>query len=683
MPHDNEESKEPTEEDELIRHALKRWEEANHAEYENRDLAVDDQRFLNGEHWPVEVEKQRETDKRPALTINRFPAFLDQVVGDQRLNKASIKVRPTDDDSDVVVADIQSGIIRNIEYLSSAEAIYDYCLEQSAGSGMSYFMLTTQYVDEDSFLQEPRIKIIKNNFSVYLDPNAKELDKSDAEWGFVIEDMARAEFLRKYPDHGDEGQDWSRGRGEEVSKWFTVEEVRVASYYKKVRTERRIALLSNGAVVDKSEVTPATLLKWAQPEMMEGAVNVNIQNPPLEIVRERTVEDVQVLHYKITGAKILEGPNTWVGKYIPIIPVVGKELNVQGRVIYRGLIRFAKDSARMYNYWRTAATEVVALAPKTPWVATAKQIEGYEADWKNANTQNISVLTYKHQTGVPMPQRTAPATMPVGMVNEAQVSVEDMKAVIGIYDAKLGARSNEKSGVAIRERKRESDVGTFAFIDNLHRAIGYAGRQLVDIIPKLYDTPRIVRIRGLDDSEKFVMINQEIPLESEGKYTYDNKAVKEGGKPAFYDLKSGKYDVIVETGPSFSTQRVEASESMIAFVSAVPAAGEATMDLIADAQDWPKKDEFAKRLGKMLPPGMLEPKEGEEPEPPQPPTPQEQMAMEAEQKQIAIEEAKVQLEFAKLEVEKLKIAQEGQDQKEEIREEVIKVMEELHSGEGG
>ena len=679
----HEEGKEPTEEDDIIRHALKRWELANHAEYENRDLAVDDQRFLNGEHWPVEVEKARETDKRPTLTINRFPAFLDQVVGDQRLNKASIKVRPVDDDSDVTVADIQSGIIRNIEYLSSAEAIYDYCLEQAAGSGMSYFMLATQYENEDSFLQEPRIKVIKNSFSTYLDPNAKELDKSDAEWGFVIEDMAREEFHRKYPEHGKEegkgGQDWSRGRGEEVSKWFTADEVRVASYYKKVRTKRLIALLSNGAVVDKKDATPEALLGWANEEPeMEGAFDVSIQNPPLEIVKERTVEDVEVLHYKITGAKILEGPNKWVGKYIPIIPVCGKELNVQGRVIYRGLIRFAKDSARMYNYWRTAATEVVALAPKTPWVATAKQIEGYEHDWKNANTQNISVLTYKHQTGVPMPQRTSPASLPVGMVNEAQVSVEDMKAVIGIYDAKLGARSNEKSGVAIRERKRESDVGTFAFIDNLHRAIGFAGRQLVDIIPKLYDTPRIVRIRGLDDKEGFVMINQEIPLETKGKYTYDNKAVKEGDKPAFYDLKSGKYDVVVETGPSFSTQRVEASESMISFVSAVPAAGEATMDLVAKAQDWPNKDEFVKRLEKILPEGMVEPEEGAEEEPPPPPSPQEQMAIEAQQREMALEEAKIQVEFGKLEVEKMKIAQDGRDMKEVAREEAIKVMEELH-----
>lgn len=682
MPHDNDEGKEPTEEDELIREALKRWEEANHAEYENRDLAVDDQKFLNGEHWPVEVEKARETDKRPALTINRFPAFLDQVVGDQRLNKASIKVRPVDDSSDVIVADIQSGIIKNIEYLSSAEAIYDYTLEQAAGSGMSYFMIVTQYIDNDSFLQEPRIKVIKNSFSTYLDPNAKELDKSDAEWGFVVEDLAKAEFERKYPEHGKEGQDWSRGRGEEVSKWFTADEVRVASYYKKTRTKRTIALLSNGAVVDKDKATPEKLLAWAQPEKVEGVIDIGVQNPPLTIVKTRTVEDIQVLHYKITGAKILEGPHKWVGKYIPIIAVCGKELNVQGRVIYRGLIRFAKDSARMYNYWRTAATEVVALAPKTPWVATAKQIEGYEADWKNANTQNISVLTYKHQTGVPMPFRTSPATLPVGMVNEAQVSVEDMKAVIGIYDAKLGARSNERSGVAIRERKRESDVGTFAFIDNLHRAIGFAGRQLVDIIPKLYDTPRIVRIRGLDDSEKFVMINQEIPLETKGQYTYDNKEVK-GNKPAFYDLKSGKYDVIVETGPSFSTQRVEASESMIAFVSAVPAAGEATMDLVADAQDWPKKDEFAKRLRKILPPGIVEPEEGEEEEAPKLPTPEEQMAMQAQQREMALEEAKIQVEFGKLEVEKMKIAQDGRDTKEEIREEVIRVLEEVHDGEGG
>jgi hypothetical protein len=630
----------------LTAEALERWKQANDAEQENRLLAVDDQKFLNGEHWPSNIKKDREDDKRPCLTINRFPSFLDQVVGDQRQNRPRIKVRPVDDDADPIVADILSGVIRNIEYQSKAEAIYDYSLEQSAGSGTSYFLLATQYANNDSFDQEAKIKRIKNSFSVYLDPDAQEIDKSDANWGFVIEDFSRAEFKRRYPDAEDEGQDWLKGVGEEYSDWFTLDKVRVADYYKKVYSKRTIVLLSDGTVIDKTEFETLSA---------KGVLDDGIDMPAPTVVKERVVEDVKVIHHKITGNTILEESKTWAGENVPIIAVLGKELNVQGRTIYRGLIRHAKDSAQMYNFWRTASTEVVALAPKSPWIATPEQVEGHEPAWKRANVKNISLLKYNHVHGVPMPQRTSPAAIPTGMVNEAQVSIEDQKAVIGIYDAGLGARSNETSGIAIRERKRESDVGTFAFVDNLSRALTNAGRQLVDVILKIYDTPRIVRIRGLDDSERFVMINQEIPLEGAEKYTYDGKAPKDGKAP-FYDLGVGKYDVVVETGPSFSTQRVEASESMMAFVAAVPTAGELTADLIADAQDWPKRDEFVKRLRKALPPGVAEPEEGEEQEIQQPPTPEEMMAQQTQQAQAELETRKLDLEFEKLEVERMKIA---------------------------
>jgi len=671
--------RQPTDEQAIVREALERWKNANEAETENRRAAIEDQEFLNGEHWPENIKRAREDQNRPCLTINRLPAFLDQVVGDARKNRPRIKVRPVDDKSDTKVADILSGIIRNIEYQNNADAIYDYVLEQAAGSGFSYFLLGTKYVGNDTFDQEVTMRRIRNCFSVYLDPDAQEPDKSDASWGFVCEDISKEEFKRRYPKADEKGQDWERGYGEEYSNWFQVESVRVADYYKKVYKERKIMQLSDGSVVSEKDVDKA--LTAARFD------DYGVLLPPLTVVKTRTVKDVEVQHYKISGNSILEPMRKWAGDNIPIIAVLGKELNVQGRTIYRGLIRHAKDSARMYNYWRTLSTEVVALAPKAPWIAAAEQVEGYEAEWRTANTSNTSLLRYKYIPGLPLPQRTSPGTIPTGMVNEAQISVDDQKAVIGIYDAGLGKRSNETSGLAIRERKRESDTGTYAFPDNLARSLGNAGRQMIEVIRRLYDTPRIVRIRGLDDSERFVMVNQQIPPESGNKYTHDGKPLKDG-QGAFYDLSVGKYDVVVDTGPSASTQRTEAAESMLDFVKAVPAAGEVTMDLVADSMDWPKREEFAKRLRKVLPPGVADPMNDEDgqPEPPKPPSPQEQAAMQAQQAAQEIEKAKLQLEFAKIEVEKeklqvekMKVASEEKDDAEKMRAIAIDVMREVYS----
>ena len=176
------------------------------------------------------------------------------------------------------------------------------------------------------------------------------------------------------------------------------------------------------------------------------------------------------------------------------------------------------------------------------------------------------------------------------MFQEASIAADDLKAVTGIHDASLGAPGNETSGRAILMRQREGDVGTFVYIDNLARAIRHAGRILVDLIPHIYDTERTMRILGEDGGETFAVINQ--------------AALGPDGPVVLNDLSAGKYDVEVTTGPSFSTKRIEAAESMMAFVQAVPPAAALIGDLIARNMDWPGAEAIAERLRKALPPGI-------------------------------------------------------------------------------
>ena len=614
-----------TDEDVLTR-VRARYPEVEEYWKEDFEKAKDDQKFRNGTHWPEAIEKQRVKDGRPCMVINRTENFIDQVTGDQRQNRPQIKIIPSEDGSDPIVAEIMTGLIRNIEYQSTADTAYDGAFDQGVGNGFGWFQFETKYCDPKSFNQEIGIKQIENCFSVLKDPLGR--------YCYVIERMSKEEFSINYPDASmvafDKGQKW---RGS--TNWLSGDTIMLADYWERRPITRTLLLLDNEKTVYKDEISDEYMAKHS-----------------LKILKERKSESFEVWWHKTNGFEILES-KPWPGTIIPVVGVMGKCLNLDGKNIHRSLIRWAKDPLRMLDYARSSAAETLALAPKIPYVAEEGQIEGHEQEWADANKSNSSVLVYKRVEGVPnAPQRQEPATMNTAAFTEAKASEEDLEAVMGIYKAGLGAPSNERSGIAQKERKRESDTGTFAFIDNLTRALTEAGKIFVDIIPKIYDAKRVIRIKNLDETEQFVMINGKIEGGDVKKYGIPEKT-EEG---AFYDLKVGKYDVQVTTGPSHATQRREASEGMIDFVEAVPDTGPVIMDLIADVQDWPGKEKLVKRLKKMLPPEMRDKEEGEEEEqeqePPPPPTPAEQIEMQ----KLEIEAEKLRVEMEKLDVDRMKIA---------------------------
>ena len=637
--------------DEMIKLAHERFEASSKAEASNRIRAIEALRFINGEQWTPEATAARKN--RIMLTENRLPSFIDQVVGDQRQNKPRIKVRPVDSKSDPAVASVFMGMIRNIENTSQADSIRDYAFEQAVSCGWGYYGLHTRYCDENSFDQEIYHRYISNQFSVYDDPSAKLPDKSDRKWCFVTDTLSRDDFKAKYPDAID---GWEQGLGELYSDWFTEDGARIAEYWYVKPKKVKVALLSNG------EVLPATEAESA----IANTNTVDTTGAPLSIVKERTTEINEIYSCIISGKEVLEGPTLWPGKYTPLIYVGGKELNVEGQQVRRGLVEWAKDPQRMHNYWLTTTTEMIALQPKAPWMLTPEQVEGHETMWAEANTSNKPYLLYNNVGGA-LPQRQSLNMLPQGTFDMMQQSIDGMKATMGMYDASLGKRGNETSGKAILARQKEGDVGTFAFVDNLSRAIAFEGRIHIDLIPKIYDTAKIVRIINPDDTEKFVMVNQQLRGENVGKYGVNSKA-QEG---TIYDLSVGKYDVVCETGPSYSTQRMEAADNMVHVIQAAPDLMKIAGDLLFKNLDWPGANEISDRLKKTLPPGMATGEDGRPvppppPPPPQPPTPE--MMLEAE---------KLKLEFAKLDVEKMKIIQNSQNLKNNIREEVLNTLKEV------
>ncbi len=562
----------------LIADHKKRFKQASDAWSVQRAEAVKDLRFFIGEtQWPEKVRREREVEGLPCLIINRLPQFVATVVGDQRQNRPAIKVSPVDSGADKQTAEILEGLIRNIEYISMADVAYDRSFEFPVICGHRGFLrVVAEYAGEDTFEQDLKIKGVLNPLSVVYDPTCREPDFSDAGYCYITEDVPEEAFKAEYPDASP--CEWETSSNVDSRRSHAIEMVRVVEAFWKEPAKKTIVQLLDGRVVDSED------LQDLQED--DPFVIVAMDDDDKEIRRE--VDTYKIMWAKMTGGEVLEGPREWMpgARYIPVVPVAGFELNVEGEIHQWGLVRYAKDPQQAYNFTRTKEIETIALAPKSPWIGTKRMFEGFENMWAQANGKAFSYLPYNPdpQAAGQAPQRIAPPATNSAITNSSLQAVDEIKSVVGIYDASLGQKSNETSGKAILARQRESDTATFTYIDNLSRAIRLLGKVLIDLIPRVYDSERIVRVLGVDGSEKQVQVNRRI------------------GDIVLHDLTVGKYDVTVSVGPSYATQRIEAANSMIQFMQAYPNGAPLIADLLAGSMDWPKAEEVAERLKAALPP---------------------------------------------------------------------------------
>jgi hypothetical protein len=568
-------------------------------ERENRREAAIDLAFLAGYQWPESIRKERQAQGRPILTINRLPQFVRQVTNDIRQADLAIKVSPVDDQSDPKLAKIYNGLLRQIHYQSSAKHVYGAAAEHQVSCGIGWFRICTEFADDETFDQELRLKSIRNPMSVYCDPGAIEPDRSDANWMIVTEIIPTEDFKAKYPGISLDGIDPpTDGTGDRLT-WLTRDGVRIAEYWLRKPVKKTIGMTQGGQTLDLSKIGQAM---W----------------PMLGITRTRVVDTFEVEQYVISGSAVLSGPHKWVSKWIPLIPVIGSETPLETSVVRAGLIRYARDPQQLYNYNRTAAAETLALQPKAPWLVDAKSIAPFKNIWDSLNRTNYPYVPYDAKEGVPPPTRVAPPAMAPAFVKEAELADGDMKATTGIYDSSLGARSNETSGIAIRNREHQGDTANYHFSDNLERSMWHAGRILIEMIPQIYDTERVVRILGEDDSEEHHRINQTV-------------MGPDGLPRVINDLSTGRFDVRATIGASYATKRMEAADMMINYLKSDPQALPMVRDLLVKNMDWPGADEMAKRFKQAMPPQLLhDPEDPNSPPPPPPPNPLEDPVLRSE-----------------------------------------------------
>ena len=577
---------------------------ANDADTMNRQEALEDLKFVNGDQWPVELQNSRNLESRPVLTINKLDGYCRQVVNQIRQQRPRPKVHGMNSQSDEKVAQVIQGIIRHIEANSNADNAYDTAADYAVRMGWGYIRVRTDYVDEQSFEQEIFIEPVDNPFTIYYDINSVLPDGSDAETCLVTTMMDKKDFSRLYPD-AEVDSFTQRGTGDSQSEWITKNDIRLAEYYYTVRERQKLLLLSDGSSIFEDDYKKQMEL------LSQGGVY------PID---ERMSVRKKIKWCKLTAIQVLE-EGEWAGKYIPIVPVYGRHCVIGDKRKKFGMVRHAKDAQRMYNFWQTSTTESVALAPKAKWLMAEGQDEGHENDWAQANVKSFPLLRYK-QTDIegrpaPVPQRLQPEPPPTGILAATAVIDDDIKTLMGIFDPAQLKQGNI-SGKALNGQQQQVDLSNFDFYDNLTKSQAQVARIILDLIPKIYDTQRVLRIIGDDGKPELVTVNE---------FDAVNQVINN-------NLQVGLYDVVMDTGPGYNSKRQAAVEAMTPILASDPALMAQIGDLWFRNQDFPGADIIADRLAAINPLAQIDEKADI--------PPQVQMQLAQSQKQLQDMQAQMQ-----------------------------------------
>ena len=567
---------------------------ANDADTMNRQEALEDLKFVGGDQWPVELQNSRNLESRPVLTINKLDGYCRQVVNQIRQQRPRPKVHGMNSQADEKVAQVIQGVIRHIEANSNADNAYDTAADYAVRMGWGFIRVRTDYVSPESFDQEIYIDPVDNPFTVYYDINSVMPDGSDAERCLITTMMRKKDFEKMYPD-AEVDSFTQRGTGDSQSEWITKEDIRIAEWYYTVREKAKLYLLSDGSATFADDKD----------------FFARLENAGITVVDTRDSYKKTIKWCKLTAIEVLE-EGIWPGKYLPIIPVYGRHIVVGDKRKKFGMVRYAKDPQRMLNFWQTSLTESVAMAPKAKWLMAEGQDEGHENDWAQANIRSFPLLRYK-QTDIegkpaPVPARLQPEPPPQGIMNAAAVIDDDLKTMMGIFDPAQLQQGNI-SGKALNGQQQQMDLTNFDFYDNLTKSQCQVAKVILDLIPKIYDTQRVMRIIGDDGKPELVTLNE-------------RTAVGE----VMNDVTVGLYDVVMETGPGYNSKREAAVEAMMPLM-AKPEMFNIAGDLFFRNMDFPGADVIADRLAAANPMSQINEKSDV--------PPQVQMQLAMAKKQVA------------------------------------------------
>jgi hypothetical protein len=597
--------------DKIIAEAKRRFKACEDWEATARLNFEYDYKFANGDsvnmyQWDNWVVGDRRDNRRPCLTINKTMQHCLQIINDGKQNKPGVNIRPVGDTASFEAAQIFEEVVRHIEYISNAETIYDSASEFQVLGGIGYWRIITDYIADDSRDQEIFLKRVKDPRSIYLDPDIDEVDGSDARFGFVFVDKPIDLYRAEYPEFKDVGG--SNIFTSTSDGWFTKNHVRVCEYYRKSGKKDQYLWFTLPETGEDIEGYRSQLPKEAILQFEEIKKRENNLPPNQRTFWEKDLVKSNIEWYLIAGNVIIDR-KPWLGKYVPIIRVIGKETVIDGQLDRSGHVRPLLDPQRIYNINSSANVEYGALQSKSPITAPGAAVEGYEEYYKTANTTNHAWVPYNNYdedgNKLDRPERMAPPQPGPAYIEQMKIAQNEMMMVSGQYQAQMGENENAKSGVAINQRQRQGDRATFHFVDGLTVGTRNTGRQLIDLIPKIYDTKRILNIQAKDGTTIKLTIDPNAPNALEKKLP-DNPDDDQNQKivEMIFNPNIGKYAVISDTGPSFATRRQEAFNALTQIAANNKEFMGVAGDILWKVADFPEAQVLAERWRKIIPPNI-------------------------------------------------------------------------------
>lgn len=582
----------------IVNEAAKRFKLCADWETNARDNFLNDYRFAHGDsdngfQWPNRIRANRDIDARPCLTMNIVRQHNLQIINEAKQNKSSVAFKATGGSATKESADLYQAMFQQVEYVSNAQAAYETALEYQVTGGWGWIRVVTEYEDNGSFDQCFRIKRVWDPLSIYMDMDCQEKDCSDAKYGFVFDLVPDAELDEAYPRLKQKMLGLSPLGGiTNEDAWNIKDHTRVCEYFRKVPKADKLL----------SFIDPKTgLRRNLKKSLMPAEVYNTVKDLPL--TKSRDIVEYEIEWYLIVGQHIVDR-TIWPGKYIPLIRVLGEETIIDGVMDRKGHTRAMKDAQRMYNYNASAQIEFGALQSKVPWLAAAEAIEEYESMWNTANIANHSVLVFKsideQGNQITPPQRTEPPQASQLYASGMETAFNQMMMTSGQWQNQMGMGGNERTGAAIERRQDQGYTAVYHYANNYADALRFIGKQFIDLVPKLYDSPRLLRLQSEDGEEFDLEINPQSQQALQVQRDKDNQIVYRVLNPLI-----GSYDVKADVGPAYGTRREETVRSMTLLLTQNPALTNIIGDLLLSAMDFKEAQEASRRLKRMVPPQAL------------------------------------------------------------------------------
>lgn len=582
--------------DPVVNEAIKRWDLVSEWEANARERFLDDIKFANadadnGWQWPNAIKRLRDVDQRPCLTLNITRQHNLQIINAGKQNKQGVNVRATGNGATVESANVLKAIIRHIEYQSRAQDAYATAREFQIQGGIGWWRIVTDYIGgdgADAFDQEIYLRRIWDPLSVYCDPDCQEKDKSDMNYAFVFDLLPEEDFKKAYPKYADLASLAPLGVNTGADITSMKQHVRVCEYFRRVRKKDQVISFIDPQTQGRKTIRKSKLAAEHTRAVLDA---------PLSRIRD--VWDNVVEWYLIVGEKVVD-QTEWMGSYIPLICILGEETVIDGILDRKGHTRAMKDAQRMFNYNAASQVEFVAMQGKSPWVAPVAAIEDLEEYYRSANQVNHSVLPYKHidDEGNPIPGPTKPNPPMHAPAYQAgmDTAFNQMMMTSGQWQNQMGMQGNERTGAAIKARQGQGDTATYHFEDNFRVGIVNCGRQLIELIPKIYDTKRVLQIQADDGTDMEIEIDPTARQAYLQEVQHNQEVVRRVFNPNL-----GKYDVEADMGPAWGTKRDETREAMALILTQAPGLTGIIGDLMLDSLDFDKAQEAAQRLKRMVP----------------------------------------------------------------------------------